>query len=230
MALSKSNVVPSSHWGGKLYLAWVGANTIAEIIGLGLSALLIIFLSPKFEGDLGILFGALVMIVAGTFLEGVIVGVAQWWVLRRAILGFSARAWVTMTALGAGIAWILGVIPSGLMNLNETNNASAPPTLDNLTTLSLAALMGFVLGPVLATPQWWVLRNYSQKALWWIPANALAWAFGMVIIFIAAGSLSEGSSLPTIVLTLFLSLAAAGAVVGAIHGLALFWLLGKRET
>ncbi len=158
MILSKSNAAQSSHWGGKLYLAWIGANTIAEVIGLGLSALLIISLSTRFEGELGILLGAVVMVVVGTFLEGVVVGIAQWWVLRRAILGFSARAWVTMTALGAGIAWILGIIPSGLMNLNGAND-SAPPTLDNLTTLSLAALMGLVLGPVLATPQWWVLRN-----------------------------------------------------------------------
>ncbi len=62
-----------------------------------------------------------------------------------------------------------------------------------------------------------------------MPANSLAWAFGMIIIFIAAGSLSEESMLSTIVLVLFLSLAAAGAVVGAIHGLALFWLFDKKN-
>lgn len=97
--------------------------------------------------------------------------------------------------------------------------------MGNLATYGLAALMGLALGPILGLPQWWVLRRHVERASWWVPANALAWACGMVVVFIGAGTVpAEGVSLSLIVI-LIATLAAAGAVVGAIHGLALMWLL-----
>ena len=95
---------------------------------------------------------------------------------------------------------------------------------------SLAAVMGFVLGPILALPQWWVLRRYVRQAVWWIPANALAWAFGMVVIFAGVGMIESTTLTFGVVLLVLLSLATAGAVVGAIHGLVLIWLLRKTSN
>lgn len=58
-----------------------------------------------------------------------------------------------------------------------------------------------------------------------MPANALAWACGMVVIFAGIDlALGDGFS-PSVVLSLALTLACAGALVGAVHGLALVWLL-----
>lgn len=93
----------------------------------------------------------------------------------------------------------------------------------------LAALMGLVAGAILGTPQWLVLRRHVRRAAWWIPANALAWVPGMVMAFYAAAfifSTSIGGS--TVVLAVG-TLAAIGAVVGAIHGLALVWLVRLRD-
>ena len=62
----------------------------------------------------------------------------------------------------------------------------------------------------------------------WVPANALAWAPGMVLAFFAADFIfSAGAGISTVVLAI-VTLAAIGAMVGAIHGLALVWL--SRRT
>jgi hypothetical protein len=89
---------------------------------------------------------------------------------------------------------------------------------------TLAALMGLVAGAILGTPQWLVLRRHVRRAAIWILANALAWVPGMVLAFVAADFIfSAGIGMSTIVLAIA-TLVAIGAVVGAIHGLALVWL------
>jgi len=99
----------------------------------------------------------------------------------------------------------------------------------------LAALMGLVAGTKLGTPQWLVLRRHVPRAALWVPANALAWVPGMVLSFYAADFIfSASSGISTVVLAIA-TLAAIGAVAGAIHGLALVWLSrgtydGRTET
>ena len=61
------------------------------------------------------------------------------------------------------------------------------------------------------------------------PANALAWAFGMVVIFAGVDLAASGGFGPGTVPILAVTLACAGAMVGAIHGLALVWLPRPRR-
>jgi uncharacterized protein (DUF1501 family) len=65
------------------------------------------------------------MVLAGTLIEGVSVGTAQWLVLRRTLPALGWRAWTLATAAGPSPAVVY----------------------------ALAALMGLVLGPVLGMPQ-----------------------------------------------------------------------------
>ena len=65
---------------------------------------------------------------------------------------------------------------------------AAPPEIAEWMVYLLAASMGLVFGPILGAPQWWVLRRWVDKAIWWIPANAVAWAGGMVAIFVGMNS------------------------------------------
>jgi hypothetical protein len=81
----------------------------------------------------------------------------------------------------------------------------------------------------LGLPQWWVLRQHLQRASWWIPANALAWMAGMVLIFAGTSLMPEEGITATIVLVMLTILLLAGAVVGAIHGLVLIWLIKQRS-
>ncbi len=59
-------------------------------------------------------------------------------------------------------------------------------------------------------------------------ANALAWMVGMVIVFVGTSFIPPGGISISVAFMLLLSLFAAGAAVGAVHGLRLIWLLRSR--
>jgi hypothetical protein len=63
-----------------------------------------------------------------------------------------------------------------------------------------------------------------------VPANAFAWAVGMVLVFVGAGSVPSGGITLSAVMIVVTTLAAAGTLVGAIHGLALIWLLRSHDA
>jgi hypothetical protein len=213
-----------------LWRQWVLANAIGEFIGLGGTALLGIMLFTQSDKMVGPVALVVVMVLGGTFLEGVMVGVWQWLALRKAIQQIRWQTWLIATAAGAFTAWLLGMIPSTIMTMTETQEAAAPSTeLSNWVVLGLAAVMGLVLGPILGLPQWWVLRQHLQRASWWVPANALAWMAGMVLIFAGTSLMPEEGITATIVLVMLTILLLAGAVVGAIHGLVLIWLIKQRS-
>lgn len=202
---------------------WVLANALAEMLGLGLSAML--FIAFALEARLGIMAAAVIVVFGSALIEGAAVGLGQWVVLRRALPQLTWRSWAVATGLGAFIAWALGMIPSTLMQLNSDAMTEPPAEVNELLMIALALLMGLVLGPILGLPQWVVLRSHVKRAGWWIPANAAAWALGMVIIFQGAGNVPEGGDTLSLVLFISLILLIAGAVVGAVHGWVLVRLL-----
>lgn len=212
---------PWGFWG-----RWVLANAFAELIGLGGSALLWIVFLSGLEAQWGILTSATVVVLGSTLLEGTAVGVAQWRVLRSALPKLHLAAWWSATAIGALIAWSLGMIPSTFMSINSAgSNATPPPEMSDALMYTLAAVMGLVLGPVLALPQWLVLRRQVTHAGLWIAANAVAWCWGMLVIFIVVSFVPAGGLTVSTVLIVLGGLALAGAVVGGIHGVVLVKLL-----
>ena len=102
--------------------------------------------------------------------------------------------------------------------------------MSDLVVYALAAGMGLVLGPILGVPQWLALRRYVPNAGWWVPANALAWMLGMVVIFIGTSFIPASGFTWQIAMLLLLFVVAAGAVVGAVHGWFLIWLLHRMKT
>lgn len=208
---------------GAFWWQWVVANCVAEMVGLGASALAagLLLFGPLSEQ---IVLRAVGVVIISTALEGSTVGVAQWWVLHRRLRSLPAAAWIGATALGAAIAWSLGMIPSTLMDLGEASGDTGPTIAPGMEYV-LAVGMGLVLGPILGTPQWWVLRRYVDHAGWWVPANAAAWAVGMPIIFAAAGIAYEQTYWWQQTLVVVGGLAMAGAAVGAVHGWVLVRLL-----
>jgi hypothetical protein len=215
-----------------LWLRWVLANSAAETVGLGaafgIGSLLFPYLNAP--GILVALVTVAVAVLAGTIIEGTVVGTAQWLVLRRPLPAMRWRAWVMATALGAFVAWTLGMLPSTLMSAGSESGGSTSSEPRAAMVYGLAALMGLVAGTILVTPQWLVLRRHVRRAAIWIAANALAWVPGMVLAFVAADFIfSAGIRMTTVVLAIA-TLVAIGAVVGAIHGLALVWLVRRRLT
>jgi len=226
-----STVLPKTRapWEWKVWWQWVAANAASETVGLGGTLLLGVLLLAKAEPVIGPVPAAALAVLAGTLLEGSLVGTAQWLVLHHPLRGLRWRAWAVATALGACVAWTLGMIPSTFLITGSGSAEPGPGGMSDLLIYALAAGMGLVLGPLLGVPQWLVLRRHLSRAGWWVPANALAWMLGMVVIFVGTGFIpAQGITLP-VALVLLLFVVAAGAVVGAVHGLVLIWLLHMRR-
>jgi len=208
------------------WLLWIMANSLAELIGLGAVALagygIVLWLGEP-TGIGSILF-AMVFVILGAG-EGLIVGLAQSRVLRLRIPAL--RGWIRATVVGAVVAWMLGMLPSTIMSFASPPAApDEAPAISDAMQLVLAAMLGLVAGPVLAFFQWHTLRRYVlQHSIWWLPANAVGWALAMPIIFIGVDIAAAGTEPLMIALGVGLALLLAGAVVGAVHGRVLAWLL-----
>jgi hypothetical protein len=214
--------------GRGVWWRWVVANAVGESVGLGASALVAVLVMTREDpSTAAVLVGAVAVVATGA-VEGLVVGWAQWRVLRRPLPTVPAGAWIAATVAGALVAWTLGMLPMTFLDLGSMGEA-AGGTVEPATWLQLvlAAGMGIVLGPVLAIFQWRVLRRHLAGAAWWVPANALAWAAGMPLVFLVAGGVPEGLSTVGVVALVAGTLLATGAVVGAIHGAVLVHLLRR---
>ena len=214
-----------------LWGRWVWANALGEMIGLGLVAVVAGGLIWRFgepRSTITVLLFPAFMITLGAC-EGMVLGWAQWLAVHPFLHPLQQREWMKATIWGAVIAWGLGMIPSTLFSLQETTGKAPPMTMDDTTKFLMAAMMGLALGVLLGIPQWIVLRRYVKRAGRWIGANAIAWAFGMPIIFWGAGAMPTQASGGLIVLMIAMTLLVAGAVVGAVHGYVLVHLLQNNQ-
>lgn len=202
-----------------LFRDWIAANALGEVLGLGVAALIAIAVAqahtlPPAEE---ILLVTAAFLAIGAY-EGAIVGAAQWLVLRRRLPSVGAKRWIGATMAGAVLAWMLARIPTALADWQSVSGsvAESEPSLWMIVLLSAAA--GAALGLILGAAQWIVLRGHVHHASRWIGANMLAWAAGMPLIFIAAGLPGPHTPMLAIAALLLVTVAAAGAVVGAIEG------------
>lgn len=217
----------SSRNARRLWLRWVLANGLGELLGLGLTAGATVLAFSQLERWSGlplVLLSLLSAAASGAF-EATIVGLLQWWAMHPWFPVISRRAWWLGTLGGALVAYVLGYLPSTLMSLGEPAGAttSAEPPLSIM--LLLAAGLGLVAGAVLSFAQWLVLRKATPRAAWWIPANMLAWLLGMPILFWAIDAAQKGQPFWQSLLLLAGSLLLSGLIVGAIHGAVLVRLV-----
>ena len=209
-----------------LYGRWVLANALSEGLGLGLTLFLGGLAAQWLQarpGPVTIFGGAMGAVVLGVALEGVLVGRAQAWALRARFRSLSVKDWTFATAMGAGIAWLLGVVPSTAFALlgDEQGAGVAPSEPPVLLQYGLAMLMGLVLGPILGAAQARVLKRHVRGVRRWLWANALAWALGMLVMFVGMDQVPWQGGRFVIVASVFGACCLAGAVVCAVHG----WVL-----
>lgn len=214
-------------WANKFWWHWIVANSLAEFLGLGSIAaagFVVVTQLGEPHGLFAALRFALIFILLGAF-EGLVVGLAQAKVLQQRLP--MLRGWIRATVVGAVLAWTLGMLPSTLMSITAANSAAPPPAISEGLRLLFAAGLGLITGPVLAFFQWRRLRVYiTARAGWWLPANALAWALGMPVIFAGAHISAITTNPVYLAVGVGLSLLLAGALVGAVHGRVLVWMLG----
>ena len=215
------------------YWNWVIANGWAECAGLGTTFSLGRLIAPFLENRSGaatVLGGALLAVLLGIILEGVVVGVAQERVLRQRLVELKPRSWVTATAAGAGLAWLAGMVPSTILALSSGESPETQPAEPGaMVQYALAMGLGFVTGPILGVAQWTVLRGGVEHPGRWLWANALAWAAGMPIIFAGMDLVPWSGSIAWVIVSIYAVCGVAGLVVGAIHGRLLVQLLPSAD-
>jgi hypothetical protein len=206
----------------QLWSRWTLANAFSELLGLGLTFLItgLVFSKLDSQGTMTSILLSFVFAVASGAIEATFVGLAQWWAMHPWFPTIGRFAWWRGTMIGALIAYVLGYLPSTLMSMSEATASSAPVAEPpQWIVLLLAAGMGAVGGVVLSFAQWLVMRDKVKQAGLWIPANMLAWTFGMPIIFWGIDMAFKMSAVWQSVLLMAVTLFVAGAVVGGIHGL-----------
>lgn len=215
----------------KFYTRWVFANALGELIGLGLTFTVgigSVLLIGEPQGAIAAIGLGLLMVASGA-LEGVVVGVAQWWAMQSALPEIKRKSWVAATLIGALVAWSFGSIPTTMMSMNADTAGTPAVDPDTISMLLMAGVMGALLGIILALAQWIVLRRTVHNAWWWLPANSAAWLFGMPIIFAAVDIAQGASNALQSVLIFVAALALTGTVVGGVHGLVLVKLVSQEK-
>ena len=214
----------------KLFQRWTLANALAELFGLGLTFVITGMVFSNLDGQgtvASILLSFIFAVLSGT-VEATVVGLAQWWAMHPWFPKVSSFGWWRGTLIGALVAYVLGYLPSTLMSMGEAASQSAPVEEPaQWIVLLLAAGMGAVGGAVLSFAQWLELRGKVEKAGIWIPANMLAWAFGMPVIFWGVDMAFKMDATWGAVSVMAGSLFIAGGIVGAIHGAFLVQLVEK---
>ena len=214
------------------YRQWILANGWAEAVGLGTTFAIGGALAPLLDRNpsiLVILAGALAAVLLGTFLEGVLIGVAQAAVIRKRLSDLRPRTWIIATAVGAGLAWLLGMVPSTAMALQSLGSDASPPSEPSaMVQYIMAAALGLVAGPILGLAQWTVLRRHVPHAIRWLWANALAWAIGMPLIFLGMDHMPWTARPVVLLVAIYALCGATGLVVGAVHGRVLVGLTQSR--
>ena len=214
-----------------LWLRWVAANALGEMVGLGatIAVIALAFSSPDEQAGMGSVLLLSVLAVVSGAIEATVVGLAQWWAMHPWFPSITRRAWWLATLVGALVAYVLGYLPSTLMSLGGDASQSQVAEPPQWVVLLLAAGMGAVAGAVLSFAQWRALRHRVPRAGWWVPANMFAWSAGMPIIFWGIDAAQKGQPLLQMVLLLAGCLLLSGAVVGGIHGAVLVRLAGDSE-
>jgi hypothetical protein len=216
-----------------LYLRWLAANAFGELFGLGLSlTALALYLSRAGDarGMGAVLLSFLVAVASGVF-EATVVGLAQFWAMKPWFPALRRRAWWLGTLVGALLAYVLGYLPSTLMDMGAASGQSAPVEEPaQWIVLLLAAGLGLVAGAVLSFAQWLALRRAARGTGVWIPANMLAWTFAMPLIFWGIDLAQKVQPLYLTALIMAGVLLLAGAVAGGAHGLFLVRIAARNRT
>jgi hypothetical protein len=198
----------ASSAGRNLWIWWTCASLagqFANLAGLGPRGLLTTLSeagsipeTPRF------LVGFLALAPALT--QGLVVGLAQGWVLHRRVPHKDWRGWWLATAIGT----LATSVPAVLIFLLHTQ-----PLLEEMfellfrghlwngfqeaeTALRVSegcvwgSLLGTVSGPILGLAQWWVLRDKVRRGGLWILVHTCAWLF-MIGVSLAAGEGGLGS-------------------------------------
>jgi len=179
-----------------LLLIWITLS--ASGVGIGILAASILAFGVFPNGSF------IAVSIVGGFVAGLIIGLAQWFLLRQLIneVGW----WILATSVGSAIGSPLGAITQAIAG-------------NFLTGMLSASLGSAMIGIIFGFLQWLILRKKFARASIWIVATAIGNAAGSV----ATKTLNLGP------LGNFAGEIVHGLAFGLVTGLALIWLSQKSQ-
>jgi hypothetical protein len=160
--------------------------------------------------------------VIGGAIQGGILGFAQAFALRKTAAALPMRRWIGITASGALIAWIVGMIPGSFLKLGTD------------TPASVGILVAFAVVAVVVMPvaQWFILRGTKLGKIgrvWrWIPITAVAWTAGIAWLLLAAPLVQDSTDLVHLVGLYTGAGFLMVLTISVITGLGMRWMLGGK--
>jgi hypothetical protein len=155
------------------------------------------------------------------FIFPLCVGLAQWRMALRPLMPFDK--WAGSTAL-SGVVFIVGVFL--LVPIMAAFNAVvgyAEWLSDSVNRAVGVSLFGLLLGVSFGLPQWYVLRDYSSRAAWWVLDNIFGWAASGLVVPLLYGVLNNSN-----VFALLLLLAFVPVMFALITGLTLYGIVTRK--
>jgi hypothetical protein len=209
---------PANDW--RLWRHWVLANVVGEIVGFGLAMVIGVGVAQVVEQLVGVAQVAAMIgaVIAVGSVEGAAVGLAQWLVLRTRLPSITRRAWLWATVAGAIVAWGVGMAVGSMAGDQLETVASGSPVVP-------AVVIGLAAGTILSLFQWLVLRRVVTGAGWWVPAHAVAWTLGMAVAFAGISSVPDDAPVLLFAVVGAATGLAMGAIVAALTGVALVFVL-----
>lgn len=173
-----STTDPASGWDARLWRLWALYTALAYTIILAIAYCLTgldlhaIRVALDFR-----LVGTLLIATFGALLYGLVLGPLQWRVLRER-LPIPRRAWVQASVVPALVAWIVVVVPAGIV---------AESSGDDLRIAYLLAIsQALALGPLIGLSQAKALSPYTTRWKWWIVANLVSWLIVNVVFYLVS--------------------------------------------
>jgi hypothetical protein len=219
-----------------LWAAWLAANVLALLVAVGLSVAAVWAIMTIVLGGEEVLLderliAGLAIVAAGTTVSALVVGIAQWRVLRRVFWLMKRGDWLAATAVAMGLVWLLGAAPFAVRMIVEETELGESVTLPDLGGVPVAwlgAAVGIIAGTIIGSAQRVVLKRHIGGARWWVPAHIIGWSLGLMVASQARDVLTAGKPLMETAPLVAGQLAMAAAIVGAVNGFVLVWLARRR--
>lgn len=175
---------------------WLIVVTLGELAGFTLPAVVGSLTADRLPA---VSYPAL---VGAGFVEGAVLGWAQWRVARSRLPALSRGRWIGLTSIGAALAYAVALLaPTFWETLSEWEVGAQ---------VAVFAAGGTVVLLTIGVAQWFELRRHVVRAGRWVATTAFAWCLALGVFFAIATPLwQEGQAFS---LTLLIGIAAGLAM------------------